>query len=94
MDPDQPRIPCPRGTRWRHYVNLHSTAGKLEWLLGRFQFGPLSDAHEVWFVASGEQKADAVHAGLTGSYPDVPCAGPRGRKRTLWHLDAAAAAKL
>lgn len=48
VDPDQPRMPCPRGTRWRHYLNLHSTAGKLDRLLGWFRFGPLSEALEQY----------------------------------------------
>jgi polysaccharide deacetylase family protein (PEP-CTERM system associated) len=44
IDPDQPRLPCPRGTRFRHYLNLSRTLRRLEWLLGRFEFGPLSEA--------------------------------------------------
>jgi polysaccharide deacetylase family protein (PEP-CTERM system associated) len=65
VDPDQPRIPCPRGTRWRHYINLHSTAGKLEWLLGRFRFGPLSDALEHYLGDQQPQPLNAHHAATT-----------------------------
>ena len=51
-------------------------------------------AREVWILASGEEKADAVALALTGDGQDpVPAAGARGRQRTLFLLDAAAAAK-
>ncbi len=44
FDPGQPRIPIrSRVSRFRHYVNLHGTAGKLDALLGQFHFGPLSE---------------------------------------------------
>ena len=45
IDPDQPRIAGPGlRSRFRHYVNLASTAGKLERLLERFQFTTLGNA--------------------------------------------------
>ncbi|MDN5859004.1 MAG: 6-phosphogluconolactonase [Pseudonocardia sp.] len=52
-------------------------------------------AAEVWIVAAGAAKADAV-AGAVGGAPEVeiPVAGATGRERTLWLLDRAAAAKL
>ncbi|MEW5986340.1 MAG: XrtA system polysaccharide deacetylase [Chloroflexota bacterium] len=43
LDPDQPR---PRPTlreRFTHYYNLRSTAGKLQALLGDFNFGPICE---------------------------------------------------
>ncbi len=43
VDPQQPRLSC--GTvlsRFRHYVNLSATEGKLQRLMERFRFGPLS----------------------------------------------------
>lgn len=44
LDPDQPRIPdIPITTRFRHYVNLHSTADKLRCLLRDFQFAPIRE---------------------------------------------------
>ena len=49
-------------------------------------------AREVWFVVSGEDKADAVAKALSGG--DVPAARPRGLDRTLWLLDEAAAGGL
>ncbi|HEY3510248.1 MULTISPECIES: 6-phosphogluconolactonase [Kribbella] len=54
---------------------------------------PLLDrAREVWFVVSGEDKADAVAKALADG--DVPAAHPKGRNRTLWLLDEAAAQKV
>jgi 6-phosphogluconolactonase len=51
-------------------------------------------AREVWILASGEEKADAVALALSGDGPaPVPAAGARGRQRTLFLLDGAAAAK-
>ncbi len=42
LDPDQPKIPnIPAKTRFRHYVNLHKTAGKLRKLTQDFNFGPI-----------------------------------------------------
>jgi 6-phosphogluconolactonase len=58
-------------------------------------FSALDAAREIWFVASGEGKADAVARALGGApREEVPSAGPRGREHTLWLLDRAAASKL
>ena len=58
-------------------------------------FEGLNAAHEIWVVASGEAKADAVARALAGAdRTDVPSAGAAGRDRTLWLVDDAAAAKL
>ncbi len=55
----------------------------------------LNRADQVWFIASGEGKARAVHDAVTGSDIDaLPASGPKGRRRTLWLLDAAAAHEL
>ncbi len=52
----------------------------------------LTQAAEVWFVVSGADKASAVRLALSGAGPmQIPAAGPRGRSRTLWLLDNAAA---
>jgi 6-phosphogluconolactonase len=48
-------------------------------------------ADEVWLIASGDGKADAVGAARHGG--NVPAASATGRRRTLWLLDEAAAAK-
>lgn len=58
-------------------------------------FPALDAAREIWFVASGDSKADAVAHALSGVDPvHVPSSGPRGQDRTLWLLDRQAAAKL
>ena len=55
----------------------------------------LGRAREVWFVASGEEKAAAVQRALSGAdVADTPAAGPRGVHRTLWLLDDAAASRV
>lgn len=52
----------------------------------------LCQAREVWFIVSGEEKAEAVNRALSGAdVEEVPAAGPRGLERTLWLLDRAAA---
>jgi 6-phosphogluconolactonase len=52
-------------------------------------------ARQVWILASGEEKAGAVQLALSGAGPvQVPAAGARGRQRTLFLLDRAAASKL
>lgn len=55
----------------------------------------LNRADEVWFIASGEGKAQAVQGAVTGHDVDaVPASGPKGSDLTLWLLDTDAAAKL
>jgi 6-phosphogluconolactonase len=52
-------------------------------------------AREVWILASGAAKADAVASALSDADPvQVPAAGARGRERTLFLLDRDAAAKI
>jgi 6-phosphogluconolactonase len=58
-------------------------------------FPTIRAAQEVWLLASGAEKAGAVHLALSGAGPvQVPAAGAVGRARTLWLLDAAAASEL
>ena len=55
----------------------------------------LTAAREVWVVAAGQEKASAARMALSGAGPvQVPAAGARGRQRTLWLLDRAAASAL
>ncbi|OBG91138.1 6-phosphogluconolactonase [Mycobacterium sp. E136] len=52
-------------------------------------------SREVWFIVSGDAKADAVAAAIGGAdADDVPAAGAVGREATVWLLDEAAASKL
>jgi 6-phosphogluconolactonase len=52
-------------------------------------------AREVWIIASGADKANAIAMALSDGGPvQVPAAGARGRQRTLFLVDSAAAAKV
>jgi 6-phosphogluconolactonase len=52
----------------------------------------INAAREVWFLVAGESKAQAVRLALSGAgHFQAPAAGARGRQRTLWLLDQAAA---
>jgi len=58
-------------------------------------FSAIQAAREVWVLASGAEKADAVARALSGvSEVELPAAGARGTDRTLFLLDEAAASKL
>ncbi|MER5320152.1 6-phosphogluconolactonase [Streptosporangium roseum] len=55
----------------------------------------IQGSREVWLIAAGEEKAGAVRLALSDSGPmQVPAAGARGRRRTLFLLDRAAASKI
>jgi 6-phosphogluconolactonase len=55
----------------------------------------IQTAREVWVIAAGEAKAKAVRLALSDAGPvQVPAAGARGRQRTLYLLDRAAAREL
>lgn len=52
----------------------------------------VTSADEVWLLAAGAGKADAVTLALSGAGPvQIPAAGAVGGVRTLWLLDRAAA---
>ena len=52
-------------------------------------------ADDVWVLASGREKADAVRLALSGAGPvQVPAAGAQGRQQTLFLIDRAAAAQV
>lgn len=62
-------------------------------------FGALNRAAEVWFVVSGEGKAEAVAKALaTGpdaaDVHDIPAVGVHGQDQTVWFLDEASASRL
>ena len=52
----------------------------------------IQSAEEVWLIASGEGKAEAVGQARSGA--DLPAARATGTARTLWLLDRAAAAEI
>jgi polysaccharide deacetylase family protein (PEP-CTERM system associated) len=49
LDPDQPRVPASRASRWKHYVNLTGTADRLRRLLRTVRFGPIRDSLPWWW---------------------------------------------
>ena len=59
-------------------------------------FATLNRAESVWFLASGEGKAEAVAASLAteGSVSTTPARGVTGRDETIWFLDSPAASLL
>ena len=59
-------------------------------------FGALNRSGEVWFVVSGEGKADAVARALADGTDlhDIPAVAVTGQDSTVWFLDEAAASKL
>jgi 6-phosphogluconolactonase len=60
-----------------------------------FTFGTIAAAREVWILASGAEKAEAIASAAAGTPREqLPAAGAVGRMRTLFLLDEAAAGKL
>jgi 6-phosphogluconolactonase len=55
----------------------------------------INSAEEVWLIASGSGKSDAVALAMSGAGPkQAPAAGVRGVSQTRWLLDTAAAGAL
>jgi len=89
LDPEQPRIRAASWlSRFRHYVNLGTTARKLETLLRRFRFGTLG---EVVARAAGREAeavpppARAVSAGSTCPGDRAPTTSPSPATQSI-HL--------
>lgn len=59
-------------------------------------FSTINAAEEVWLLAAGETKAQAVGRALSGAATrsELPAAGVHGTRATRWLLDAEAAAQL
>lgn len=55
----------------------------------------INSAKRVWLVLTGADKASALGLALAGaSYTNVPAAGAKGRKRTIFFVDHAAASEV
>jgi 6-phosphogluconolactonase len=56
-------------------------------------FPAINHSESVWFLVSGEEKADAVARALAqdGSVDETPARGAHGMQQTLWFLDEDAA---
>ena len=59
-----------------------------------FTYEALASAHQVWFVVSGADKAEAVSVAFGESPSDLPVGRVEGRDATLWFIDEAAAVSL
>lgn len=58
-------------------------------------FGALNRSRAVWFLVSGEEKAAAVAAALSGApVHETPAAGVAGTDETVWWLDRESASRL
>jgi len=58
-------------------------------------FEALRRSRSVWFLVSGEGKADAVSRALAGADPhEIPAAGVQGTEETIWFLDHGSASRL
>ena len=58
-------------------------------------FAALNRATEVWFLVSGESKAEAVARAMAGEdLHAIPASGAVGRESTIWWLDHAAASRI
>ncbi|MGN6575616.1 MAG: 6-phosphogluconolactonase, partial [Nocardioides sp.] len=58
-------------------------------------YDALNRSREVWFIVSGEGKAEAAARALGGAdLHEVPATGIHAQERTLWFLDEAAASRL
>jgi 6-phosphogluconolactonase len=58
-------------------------------------YGPICSAREVWILASGAEKADAIAAVAAGTpAEECPASGAVGTERTLLLVDLPAASKL
>lgn len=55
----------------------------------------LNSSDRIWLVLAGDDKASALGLALAGaSYTEVPVAGAKGRKRTVFFVDQDAAAEV
>ena len=82
------------GAQYASTVGVHGSP-KPPPLRVSLTFDAIRAAREVWVVAAGAEKADAVASALGGASVTVtPAAGALGTERTLWLVDAAATAAL
>jgi 6-phosphogluconolactonase len=58
-------------------------------------FPALNHARSVWFLVSGDGKAEAVAKALGGAdVHEIPAAGVTGEQETIWFLDSGSASRL
>ncbi|WP_111495976.1 XrtA system polysaccharide deacetylase [Marinobacter bohaiensis] len=76
VDPGQPRLDVKWFSRFRHYNNLDVCEARLEKLLRRFRFGPMSDVLREQGVLEPAAAADPV-TGESHSTPDATASASR-----------------
>jgi polysaccharide deacetylase family protein (PEP-CTERM system associated) len=54
IDPEQPRLPLPAKSRFRHYTNLGRMEARIAALLQRYKFAPVCQLSEYQILTSGE----------------------------------------
>jgi len=65
LDPDQPRLPGSFSSRFRHYLNLHRTEARMNWLLPRLRFGSMSESLEsIARTLSEYSLSEGLYGGL------------------------------
>ncbi len=60
FDPQQPRVPASLKSKFRHYQNLKTTAGKIRNMLRQFKLGRMSDVLAPLVVPTTGTKQEAV----------------------------------
>jgi polysaccharide deacetylase family protein (PEP-CTERM system associated) len=71
IDPQQPRLPLPPLRRFKYYVNLHTTFGKIKWLCARHHFTTLADVVASSWKQAWIQTQSARREGQAGTMPRV-----------------------
>jgi 6-phosphogluconolactonase len=58
-------------------------------------YDTLNRSHDVWFIVSGDGKAEATARALGGADPhEIPATGVQAQQSTVWFVDEAAASRL
>ena len=63
LDPEQPRIAASLKSRFRHYQNLNTTAGKTERLLREFSLSTMSSVLDTWSFAEDCDSPPGIRPG-------------------------------
>lgn len=76
LDPDQPRLPGGRRSRFRHYQNLAGTERKLDRLLAAFPFGTLAESVKAAATTTPDQPTTDTVFNLDVTRPDIHARKP------------------
>ena len=73
LDFDQPRLPAPWRSRFRHYTGLRRTGLRLRRLLSEFRFGTLSQVLDCRPPSATLELSELTQTGTTASTLPTPC---------------------